>query len=160
MTDTLESGYRSILRMLPRGYRAEHAEEMLTVLMDGARAGQQRPKPREVLSLATFALRLRLAVDGPRESGRLAGDIARRAILAYLIADFGLLMQYDAYGARIGFWFVPGLLQLAVIIAFLRGWSWSGRALCITYAGYIIHNTTWHWFFLWRRTVPGRGTAA
>ncbi|MEY9904723.1 hypothetical protein ABIA35_000939 [Catenulispora sp. MAP12-49] len=147
MSDTLEAGYRSILRMLPRGYRAEHSDEMLAVLMDGAAPGQRRPKPREVLSLATFALRLRFMVGGPRESGRPVGDIARRAILAYLVFEFGLLMQLDGYGARIGYWFIPGLLHLGVIITLLRGWSWYGRALCIAYAGYIIHNTEWHWVF-------------
>lgn len=160
MSDTLEARYRSILRMLPRGYWAEHGDEMLAVLMDGAKPGQSRPKPREVLSLATFAVRLRLAVDGPRESGRTLGDIARRAILAYLVFEFGLLMQWDGYGARIGYWFIPGLLQLGIIVTLLRGWYWYARALCVAYIGYVIHNSVWNWVFYepwWRVVLIYRG---
>lgn len=147
MSDRLEAGYRRALMMLPRRYWAEHSEEMLGVLMDGAKPGQRRPKAREVLSVATLAVRLRFAVGDPRESGRMAGDIARRAVLAYLIFYFGLLAQWNAFGARVGFSFIPLLLHAGIIASLACGWSLTGRALCVAYGGYLVHNSdSWHYW--------------
>lgn len=39
----LESRYRRLLAMYPAEHRRKHQDEMLGVLMTGARAGQHRP---------------------------------------------------------------------------------------------------------------------
>jgi hypothetical protein len=140
----LEIGYRKVLRLLPKPYRAEHAEEMLSVLMDGAKPGQARPKAREVLSVATLALQLRFAaVAAVADAGRsstLAGDAVRRAVLAFLLYYFGLQVQWNAYGARIGYSFLPLVLQAAVIATLILGWARCGQAACLAYVVYIVHN--------------------
>ena len=143
MSELLEAGHRKVLMMLPSAYRAEYAEEMLAVLMDGAKPGQTRPTVREVLSVAGLALRLRFAGNRVGDLGRAAGDVVRRAVLVFLMLDFGLLVQWNAYGARIGYSFVPVLLQAGIIVALVLGWSWCGRALCLTYVGFMIYEMPW-----------------
>jgi hypothetical protein len=146
VSDALETGYRKVLRLLPRTYQAQHNEEMLGVLMDGAKPGQSKPKAREVLSVAMLALRLRLTVaDTGGSTGRSAADIARRAILVYLVFEFGLLMQSNAFGADVGYSFIPLLLQAGIITALVQGWSWCGQALCVAYGAYVIHNVQWQY---------------
>ncbi|MEZ0109957.1 hypothetical protein ABH920_003971 [Catenulispora sp. EB89] len=148
-SDALEKDYRKVLRLLPRTYQAQHAEEMLAVLMDGAKPGQSKPKAREVLSVAMLGLRLRLTIaDTGGSRGKLAADIARRAVLVYLVFQFGLLMQWNAFGARIGYSFIPVLLQAGIIAALIQGWSWSGRALCVAYGAYVLHNIQWQYWSL------------
>jgi hypothetical protein len=46
MTDpaSLERGYRRLLAWYPQPFRREQAEEVLAVLMAGARQGQRRPR--------------------------------------------------------------------------------------------------------------------
>jgi hypothetical protein len=59
-TAHLERNYRRLLGVFPAGHRAVHEEEMLDVLMAGARAGQRRPGLAESADLAWGALRIRL----------------------------------------------------------------------------------------------------
>ena len=42
-TSELERRYRRLLRWFPARYRREHEQEILSVLMDGAKQGQRRP---------------------------------------------------------------------------------------------------------------------
>jgi hypothetical protein len=60
----LERGYRRLLAWYPRGFRRERADEMLTVLMAGARDGQRRPSAAETVNLIVNGLRLRLRGRG------------------------------------------------------------------------------------------------
>jgi hypothetical protein len=46
-SDDLERGYRRLLAWYPRGFRRENEQELLTVLMAGAAAGQRRPRLAE-----------------------------------------------------------------------------------------------------------------
>ncbi len=62
----LERGYRRLLAWYPRAYRREHEEEILAVLMAGARRGQRRPGAGESVNLITSALRVRLRRLGQR----------------------------------------------------------------------------------------------
>lgn len=154
MSELLEERYRKVLMMLPRRYWAEHAEEMLAVLMDGARPGRTRPKTREVLSVVVLAVRLRFALGGVPVSGTVAGDVARRAILAFLVFDFGLLVELDGFrsGYGTGFSFVPILLEAGVIVALVRGWIWVWGVLALFFAEYQYHQDPWwrygfeHWY--------------
>jgi hypothetical protein len=63
---TMERRCRRWLRWYPTSFRREHAEEMLGVLMAGAREGQHRPDPMECLSLVISALCMRLRPRVPR----------------------------------------------------------------------------------------------
>lgn len=40
----LEQRYRRLLALYPRGYRQEHEQEILSVLMAGATSDQRRPE--------------------------------------------------------------------------------------------------------------------
>jgi len=62
----LERSYRRWLRWYPRSFRDEHEEEMLGVLMVGARADQCRPGPMECVDLVASALCVRLRPRVPR----------------------------------------------------------------------------------------------
>jgi hypothetical protein len=56
----LERGYRRLLAWYPAGHRRAHEEEMLGVLLAGARSGQRRPGIAESADLIWGALRIRL----------------------------------------------------------------------------------------------------
>ena len=151
MSDALETGYRKVLRLLPRTYQSQHAEEMLAVLMDGAEPGQSKPKAREVLSVAMLGLRLRLrlrltVVDAGGSTGKLAADITRRAVLVFLVFEFGLLTQWNAFGARTGYSFIPVVLQAGIIVALIRGWSRCAQALCLADIAYVVHSVQWQYW--------------
>ena len=154
---TLERGYRRVLKLLPKTYRADHAEEMLSVLMDGARPGQSRPTARDVLSLAMLSVRLRFAAAAVRDangSGRLAGNVARRAVLAFLIYDFGLLAQWIGFGAYADHPFMSFGLQAGLIAALILGWSRCGQAVCVAHCVYVTYNVQWRyldfgWYATW-----------
>jgi len=68
MTDSagLERGYRRLLACYPQPFRREQGEEMLAVLMAGARRGQRRPGLAEAADVIKSVLRMRL---GPVRSG-------------------------------------------------------------------------------------------
>jgi hypothetical protein len=132
---TLEKRYRRIIRCLPKAYRADRAEEMLTALLDGAAPGQTRPKIGEVLSLGTLAVRLRFGAPGASVRGQLTGDIVRRAILVSLL--FGTVLSSSSYAfvfyrasSPIGLGaLVYRLLQPVLFLALVFGWRRVGRTL-------------------------------
>ncbi|MGI5491299.1 hypothetical protein [Microtetraspora malaysiensis] len=61
MNHVLELRYRRLLRAYPKGYRAEHGEELIGTLMEAARPGDRRPSLRETLHLLAggFTVRVR-----------------------------------------------------------------------------------------------------
>jgi uncharacterized membrane protein YidH (DUF202 family) len=61
----LEQGYRRLLAWYPREFGREHEEEMLAVLMAGAREGQRRPGLAEAADVLRSALRMRLRLARP-----------------------------------------------------------------------------------------------
>ncbi|MEV4113963.1 hypothetical protein [Nonomuraea sp. NPDC049695] len=54
----LEARYRRLLACYPRDHRARHEEEMIGVLLAGARPGQTRPHPADAADLLWGALRV------------------------------------------------------------------------------------------------------
>ena len=72
----LERRYRRLLAWYPRDHHAEHADEMLGVLMAGAREGQTRPGADESANLVAGAVRIRLR----RAAGSLGGPCWRDAL--------------------------------------------------------------------------------
>ncbi|MFC4060398.1 hypothetical protein ACFOWE_19005 [Planomonospora corallina] len=55
----LEDRYRRLLAWYPADHRARHGEEMIGVLLAGARPGQRRPGPRDVLDVVRGGLLIR-----------------------------------------------------------------------------------------------------
>ena len=60
MTD-LELRYRRLLALLPWEHRRRYEDEMLGVLLDGAKEGQRRPRP----VIHSGAMRLRSPARSP-----------------------------------------------------------------------------------------------
>jgi len=56
----LERRYRRLLKLYPGRYRAEHEQEMVSVLMDAAPEGQQRPRLADSANLVLNGLWMRL----------------------------------------------------------------------------------------------------
>ena len=81
----LERGYRRLLAWYPRKFWREHEEEMLGVLMAGAREGRRRPSLAETADVLRSALRmrLRLARPGPG-NGAWADSLAVFSVAAPL----------------------------------------------------------------------------
>jgi hypothetical protein len=69
---TLERRYRRLLRFYPKRFRREREEEIVSVLMAGARDGQRWPRPAEVVDLLRYAPPSRLRQGPP------PGSLARR----------------------------------------------------------------------------------
>jgi hypothetical protein len=89
MTDRreLERRYRRLLAVYPRAFRRENEEEILSVLMAGARDGQRRAELEEAASLIAHAIWMRV---GPRMPG--SRPAVRWAVgLIYLCAALRLL---------------------------------------------------------------------
>jgi uncharacterized membrane protein YidH (DUF202 family) len=84
-TAGLERGYRRLLAWYPREFRREHEEEMLAVLMAGAREGKWRPSLAEAVDVLRSALRMRLrrARPGPG-NGAWADSLAVFSVVAPL----------------------------------------------------------------------------
>ena len=68
----LEGRYRRLLRMYPAGHRRKHQDEMLGVLMTGARAAQHRPGLADTANLIWGALLIRLRPARPGTAWREA----------------------------------------------------------------------------------------
>ena len=56
----LERRYRRLLRCYPAGFRCEHEEEILTVLLADAQEGQRWPRPAEAAALLRSGIHMRL----------------------------------------------------------------------------------------------------
>jgi hypothetical protein len=61
----LERRYRRLLAFYPTAFRREHEQEILSVLMDGAAEGQQRPRLADSVNLLTYATSMRLRQLAP-----------------------------------------------------------------------------------------------
>jgi hypothetical protein len=86
---TLEYRYRSLLAWYPVEHRALHEEEMLSVLLAGARPDQTRPTPAETFDLIRGALRIRSRhlTGGPATPWRDALAITGLIATVLLVAE-------------------------------------------------------------------------
>jgi hypothetical protein len=80
----LERGYRRLLAWYPQSFRHEQEDEMLTVLMAGARPGQRRPGLLETADLISGAVTVRLLRSWRawRENRRWADALAVFSVTA------------------------------------------------------------------------------
>jgi hypothetical protein len=83
--ELLERRYRRLLACYPRAFRRENEEEILTVLLECAQAGQRRPGPAASADLIAGAIRMRLRPDpcSPR-AARAAAGLAGATVAANL----------------------------------------------------------------------------
>jgi hypothetical protein len=118
---SLERGYRRLLRCYPAGHRDVHGEEMLGVLLAGARPGQRQPGLPESASLICGAVRIRLRGTWPDSSDRWRDTLAQTSlVLPLLIAAVALTqLALHAPGGQqpaIARWLMPHLYLV----------SWNG----------------------------------
>jgi len=127
----LEGRYRRLLLMYPAGHRRKHQDEMLGVLMTGARAGQRRPGLADTANLIWGALLIRLRPARPGTAWPLWRDalavvsvllplivlaysgLLNVAMLAALRAGSPIFNAFAGYNAEVlGGWAVVAALAL------------------------------------------------
>jgi hypothetical protein len=143
MTDQadLERGYRRLLAWYPGEFRRENGQEILAVLMAGARDGQRRPGLAESADLIRSGVRTRLRPGVPRPARTVQAAVrlmyAGAAVSAAgLITGLALIIvgiQVAARGQFLGHsltahrplvitaWIVVGLAGVSL-------WLWMARA--------------------------------
>jgi len=139
----LERRYRRWLRWYPKSFRHDHEEEMLGVLMAGARADQGRPELTECVALMASALGVRLRPRVPR-SDRYAfamvrliyvGAVVEVAVIVTILATLGEV-KASVVASDPGFtqaqWHseVTGVLEPLVVVAGVAVgfWLWMAWA--------------------------------
>ena len=143
MTDQadLERGYRRLLAWYPPEFRRENGQEILAVLMAGARDGQRRPGLAESADLIRSGLWMRLRPSVPR-SARTVQAAVRLMYAGAAVSAAGLIIglaliitdiQVAARGQFLGHslaaqkplvitaWIVFGLAGVSL-------WLWMARA--------------------------------
>ncbi|MBM0204938.1 hypothetical protein JNW90_19115 [Micromonospora sp. STR1s_5] len=141
-SDDLERRYRRLLAVYPWQHRRVYEDEMLAVLLAGARPGQRRPGAADVRNLVGAGLRARLRVgargftepswaDAATVTGLLAGVVllalAGKALLNQVIHP-SLPPGYEPGGPDLVDWLrVVG--WAGVCAAVLVGWRWAAAGL-------------------------------
>jgi hypothetical protein len=139
----LERGYRRWLRWYPGSFRREHEEEILGVLLAGAREGQRRPDVAECLDLLRGAvwMRLRPSVPSSHRSvyraiwlvcfGALV-ELAAAITIQATIGDVAASVPKSNPGLTDGQWHavVAGIVEPKAVGAFVAVGFW----LCLAWA--------------------------
>ncbi|MGW3601951.1 hypothetical protein [Micromonospora sp. NPDC005161] len=142
-SDDLERRYRRLLAVYPWEHRRAYEDEMLAVLVAGARPGQRRPVAGDVLNLVGAGLRARLRVnargftestwaDAAAVTGLLGGllllALAGKSLLDQLVRNPGLPPGFGPGGPDLVDWLrVAG--WAVVCAAALAGWRWVAAGL-------------------------------
>jgi hypothetical protein len=95
--DSLERGYRRLLRCYPAGHRDRHGEEMLGVLLAGARPGQRRPGLAESANLVAGAVRILLRGTSPGSASQWRDTLAQTSLVLPLLIAAAALTQLALY---------------------------------------------------------------
>ena len=140
MTDQehLERAYRRLLAWYPRKFRHENEQEILAVLIAGARPGQRRPGLAEAADLIRSGLWLRLWPSVPRSARTVRAAVklmyagaavstVNLVILLALIGDtrFGLLLNTPFITVSIAWSLAPLALWLWMARETGRGRNWA-----------------------------------
>ncbi|MGC4796319.1 hypothetical protein ACLQ3H_19735 [Micromonospora saelicesensis] len=142
-SDDLERRYRRLLAVYPWEHRRVYEDEMLAVLLAGARPGQRRPATADVRNLVGAGLRARLRVgargftepswaDAATVTGLLAGVVllalAGKALLDLLVRASSPPPGFASSGPDLVDWLrVAG--WAGVCVAVLVGWRWIAAGL-------------------------------
>ncbi|MET8094235.1 hypothetical protein [Micromonospora sp. NPDC005220] len=142
-SDDLERRYRRLLAVYPWEHRRLYEDEMLAVLLAGARPGQRRPAAADVRNLIGAGLRARLRVgargftepswaDAATVTGLLVAvvllAIAGKALLDQLVRPPGLPPGLAPISPDLVDWLrVAG--WAGVCVAVLLGWRWVAAGL-------------------------------
>jgi hypothetical protein len=159
----LERRYRWLLRWYPPSFRNENEDEVLGVLMAGARDGKRRPSAAEAADVLWSALRMRFRLPpaGSQNPG-WSGAWAVFSVLApvfVLVANLvvvevppyflqvrsraawfnvNVLPRYDwlpfYWDARA--FYILLIFQAVIVIAVLAGWRWVALAVTLGSAVY------------------------
>lgn len=152
---SLERGYRRLLRCYPAGHRDVHEEEMLGVLLAGARTGQRRPGLAESASLIAGAVRIRLRGTWPDSADRWRDTLAQTSLVLPLLIAAAALTQLAMYAPggqqpALARWLAPHLylipwgadpvwwplVPLAVIaVPAVLGWRLGTTAVTLVLSG-------------------------
>ncbi|MFF5212043.1 hypothetical protein [Streptosporangium sp. NPDC000396] len=134
----LEARYRRLLACYPRDHRAMHEEEMIGVMLAGARPGQRYPDPRDAFDLVRGGLIIHLQrFLGPASAAHWRDALNVAAIVAplcLLIPQIGnsvtLLWPIDPdFSAYNLLGFVDLLPEALIVGLALRGLRWTAAAL-------------------------------
>ncbi|MEU8327467.1 hypothetical protein [Micromonospora sp. NPDC048839] len=142
-SDDLERRYRRLLAVYPWEHRRAYEDEMLAVLLAGARPGQRRPAAADVRNLVGAGLRARLRVsargftepvwaDAAAVTGLLVSlvlfALAGKSLLDQLLRDPSLPPRFGPGGVDLVDWLrVAG--WAGVCVAALVGWRWLAAGL-------------------------------
>ena len=122
---TLEDRYRRLLAWYPADHRSDHEQEMLGVLLAGARPGQDRPSIADTFDLLRGAVRvhLRRAVSASDAPGWPAATAIAGFLATLLLAADGLRFAVEVPRAVSQFADVRGhtSLSLSRLLAFYFG---------------------------------------
>ena len=108
----LERRYRRLLALYPKAFRREHEQEMLSVLIAGAAAGQRRPSLDEAIDLVSNAIFMRMWQMFEKLFVRPYEVRHRRLLWGFRIvfgfALLGIAMAARSYGGCWTLWFLAG----------------------------------------------------
>lgn len=140
----LERGYRRWLRWYPGSFRREHEEEILGVLLAGARDGQRQPDMAECVDLLRGALWMRLRPSLPSSHRLLYGAIrlvclgalvqlAEAITIQATIGDVAASVATSHSGLTDGQWHavVAGIVEPKAVSAFIEVGFWLLMAWAI-----------------------------
>jgi hypothetical protein len=143
MTDSanLERRYRRLLVWYPAAFRREREAEMLGVLMDSARDGQQRVGLADAANLVMAALIMRLR----------APAAAPRTVIA------AIRLMYAGAAVSAAYWISTMVTEPSVRLAMVRAAAarWPLMALHITAVEAVLPVVVVGW--LWLALANGRG---
>ena len=121
---TLERRYRRLLALYPSRFRQQREDEMVSVLMSGARDGQRWPRPGEITNLMRHAAPSRLRHGPPPDSIARRfprAVLAIRALLAvWLVVLTVVLTRYSLWGLTVLLAEALNLYLAARLIMYLR----------------------------------------
>ncbi|GAA0917387.1 hypothetical protein [Nonomuraea longicatena] len=116
----LERRYRRLLLAYPSGYRRDHGDELLDVLVESTAPGRTRPPLREAVGLLLGGARTRavaLATGSPWVDGVHLG------VTVVAMSNFMTLLPY---AGALPMW---SALSALSVLAILRGWIRTAAAL-------------------------------
>jgi len=121
-SETLERRYRRLIALYPSRFRDRREDEMVSVLMSGAREGQRWPRLREVMNLSRHAAPSRLRNGPPPES--FARRHPRGILTFRVLLGIWLLVLTVAFTLRTPWGLAFLLVEALNVYLFARTYLW------------------------------------